>query len=309
MRNRELAVQMGGAVGSRDPAVAAAVAAELGLAAPTLPWHTIGARPASLAAALGTLAGVLAKVARDVTLLAQDEIGELREGGDPERGGSTAMAHKRNPVAAVSVIACTKRVPGLVATMFACMEQEHERAGGAWQAEWGTLAELLSLTGSATSWAKELLERLEVDRGRMLENLARLAAAGVAESGRARASPRRRVRADRPRARRAPIVTSCLLHHVIYGREDAAALVMGGSLGSTLAMWEPQLPLLAQRTRLIRFDHRGHGGSPAPPEPYAIDELGRRRARADGPARAHSHVLLRPVARGDGRHVAGRQRP
>jgi 3-carboxy-cis,cis-muconate cycloisomerase len=97
------------------------------------------------------------------------------------------MDHKRNPVASVSVLACTKRVPGLVATMLACMEQEHERAAGAWQAESGTLTELLSLTGSATAWARELLEHLEVNRGRMRENLARLAAAGVeqaAEPGR-----------------------------------------------------------------------------------------------------------------------------
>jgi 3-carboxy-cis,cis-muconate cycloisomerase len=63
----------------------------------------------------------------------------------------------------VSVLACTRRVPGLVATMFAAMEQEHERAAGAWQAEWGTVTDLLRLTGSATAWARELLEHLQVD--------------------------------------------------------------------------------------------------------------------------------------------------
>jgi 3-carboxy-cis,cis-muconate cycloisomerase len=73
------------------------------------------------------------------------------------------MAHKRNPVAAVSTLACVKRVPGLVATMLAAMEQEHERAAGAWQAEWGTLSDLLRLTGSAAAWARDLLENLEVD--------------------------------------------------------------------------------------------------------------------------------------------------
>ena len=125
---------------------------------------------------------MLAKVARDVTLLAQDEIGELSEGGARARGGSTAMAHKRNPVAAVSLLACARRVPGLVATILACMEQEHERAAGAWQAEWGTVSELLSLTGSATAWGRDLLEHLEVDQGRMRENLERLAAAGVQEA-------------------------------------------------------------------------------------------------------------------------------
>ncbi len=84
-------------------------------------------------------------------------------------GGSSAMAHKRNPVAAVSVLACTRRVPGLVATQLAAMEQEHERAAGAWQAEWGTMTDLLRLTGSATAWARDLLEHLEVDAAAMRE--------------------------------------------------------------------------------------------------------------------------------------------
>lgn len=173
IRDGQLAVQMGGPVGSRGPAVAARVAAELGLAEPALPWATIRVRPAAAAAALGILAGVLAKVARDVTLLAQQEVGELSERGEPGRGGSSAMPHKRNPVAAISVLACTKRAPGLVATLFETMEQEHERAAGAWQAEWGTQLELLGLTGSAAAWGRELLERLQVDADRMRENLAR----------------------------------------------------------------------------------------------------------------------------------------
>jgi len=145
LREVPLAVQMGGPVGHRDPAVAARVAAALGLAEPVLAWHTDRVRPARLAAALGVLCGALAKPARDVTLSSG-----VRE-GVPGRGGSSAMAHKRNPVAAVSVLACTRRAPGLVATMLAAMEQEYERAAGAWQAEWGTLSELLRLTGSAAA--------------------------------------------------------------------------------------------------------------------------------------------------------------
>jgi 3-carboxy-cis,cis-muconate cycloisomerase len=121
---------------------------------------------------------VLAKIARDVTLLAQPELAEMREGGDPDRGGSSAMAHKRNPVGAVSVLACAKRTPGLVATALAAMEQEHERAAGAWQAEWGTLTELMTLTGSAAAWARELLENLTVDPARMRANLDAAATAG-----------------------------------------------------------------------------------------------------------------------------------
>ncbi len=166
IREETLAVQMGGPVGRRDPAVAAAVAAELGLVDPVLPWHTVRLRPAAIAGALGALAGVLGKVARDVTLLSQDEVAEVREGAEG-RGGSSAMAHKHNPVAAVSVLACTRRIPGLVATQLAAMEQEHERAAGAWQAEWGTLTDLLRLAGSAAAWARDLLEHLEVDAAAM----------------------------------------------------------------------------------------------------------------------------------------------
>jgi 3-carboxy-cis,cis-muconate cycloisomerase len=156
-----LSVQMGGPVGQRDPAVGTVVARKLGLREPPLPWHTNRVGPTGLACALGLLAGALGKVARDVTLSEH-----LRE-GVPGRGGSSAMAHKRNPVAAVSVLACTRRVPGLVATMLASMEQEHERAAGAWQAEWGTMTDLLRLSGSAAAWARDLLEHLEVDANGM----------------------------------------------------------------------------------------------------------------------------------------------
>jgi 3-carboxy-cis,cis-muconate cycloisomerase len=178
-----LPVQLGGPVGSESPALAARVAQDLGLAEPALPWHTDRVLPARLAAALGILAGALGKVARDVTLLGAPEVGEVREGGDPSRGSSSAMAHKRNPVAAVSVLACAKRTPGLVATMLAAMEQEHQRAAGAWQSEWGTLTQLLGLTGSAAAWSRDLLEHLEVDPERMQVNLAGLAAAGVGAAG------------------------------------------------------------------------------------------------------------------------------
>jgi 3-carboxy-cis,cis-muconate cycloisomerase len=159
-----LAVQMGGPVGHREPQVATEVAGRLQLDEPVLPWHTDRVRPARLAASLGLVAGALGKVARDVTL--SDAVRE----GVAGRGASSAMAHKQNPVAAVSILACARRVPGLVATMLASMEQEHERAAGAWQAEWGTMTDLLRLTGSAAAWARDLLEHLEVDESAMRRN-------------------------------------------------------------------------------------------------------------------------------------------
>ena len=158
------------ALGDAGLEVLAGMARELDLAEPTGPWHTIRARPAALAGALGVAAGVMAKVARDVTLLAQTEVGEAREGGE-RRGGSSTMPHKRNPVAAVATVACAERVPGLVATMLAAMAQEHERAAGAWQGEWETASDLLRLTGSAAAWLRDALGGLEVDAGRLRENL------------------------------------------------------------------------------------------------------------------------------------------
>jgi 3-carboxy-cis,cis-muconate cycloisomerase len=173
-------VQLGGAVGTladygpRGPEVLAAFAAGLGLGDPGLPWHTVRVRPAALGAALGTAAGVMAKIARDLVLLAQTEVGEAAERPSGGRGGSSAMAHKHNPVGAIAVLACAGRTPGLVATLLSTMAQEHERAAGAWQAEWEPLIELLRLTGSAATALREALGMLELDADRMIANLAPL---------------------------------------------------------------------------------------------------------------------------------------
>ena len=115
-------------------------ARELGLAEPVLPWHTTRTRIAELAAALGEASGAAAKVAGDVVLLAQTEVGEVREGGADDRGGSSAMPHKHNPVAAISALAGARQAPGLVANLLGAMEHEHERAAGAWHAEWASAA-------------------------------------------------------------------------------------------------------------------------------------------------------------------------
>jgi 3-carboxy-cis,cis-muconate cycloisomerase len=93
-------------------------------------------------------------------------------------------------VAAVSVIACAQRVPGLVATIHAAMVQEHERAAGAWQAEWETFSQLLRLVGAETAWAREMLEALEVDPARMRSNLEAAGDFVMAESVATALSPR-----------------------------------------------------------------------------------------------------------------------
>lgn len=173
VRERVLAVQFGGAVGTlaslgdRGLDVGAELAEQLRLPAPELPWHTIRLRPARIASALGTTLGLIGKIGRDVVLLAQTEVAEVAEGGGEDRGGSSTMPHKRNPVGAIGLIACAQRAPGLVATMLAAMIQEHERGAGTWQAEWETLPELLRLTGSAAAILAELLSGLEVDGEKM----------------------------------------------------------------------------------------------------------------------------------------------
>ncbi len=177
VRDRELAIQFGGAVGTlaslgdRGLDVAGELAGELGLPAPDAPWHTVRLRPVRIASALGASLGVMGKIGRDVVLLAQTEVAEVSEGGGEGRGGSSTMPHKRNPVGAVGLVACAQRAPGLVATMLGAMAQEHERGAGSWQAEWETLPELLRLTGSAAATLKELLEGLEVHPAKMRSDM------------------------------------------------------------------------------------------------------------------------------------------
>jgi 3-carboxy-cis,cis-muconate cycloisomerase len=204
VRARRLAISLGGAAGTlaslgdHGGRVAALFAEELGLARPVLPWHTDRLRIIDLGSVLARTAAALGKIARDVTLLAQSEVGEVREGAAghgtratpspggrpgiqpppaaqaavPRRGGSSAMPNKHNPVASIAILGCTKQVPGLLATLVAAGEQEHQRAAGAWHAEWEPLTALLRLTGSASSWAAELLSGLTVDTSRMAANLA-----------------------------------------------------------------------------------------------------------------------------------------
>jgi 3-carboxy-cis,cis-muconate cycloisomerase len=182
VRRTRLAAQLGGAAGTLAALgdagvdVLARFARELELVEPVVPWHTARTRVAELATALGECGGAVAKVAGDVVLLAQTEVGEVREGGEGARGGSSTMPHKRNPVTAISALAGARQAPGLVANLLAAMEHEHERAAGAWHAEWAPLRELLRSTGSAAAWLRECLEELEREAlaaGRPLADVAR----------------------------------------------------------------------------------------------------------------------------------------
>ncbi|MCI2418265.1 3-carboxy-cis,cis-muconate cycloisomerase [Saccharopolyspora sp. K220] len=174
VRDERLAVQLGGpagtlaSLGAEGIRVTELLAAELGLAEPVVPWHTDRTRIAELAGALGTAAGVLGKIALDVELHAQTEVGELSEG---KAGGSSALPHKRNPAGAVLISAAANRVPGLVATLLSAMPQEYERAAGAWQSEWEPLTELLRLVAAAAAGTRQLLAGLHVHTEQMAANL------------------------------------------------------------------------------------------------------------------------------------------
>ncbi len=194
VRAERLAAQLGGAAGTlaalegRGVEVLGLFASELELAEPVLPWHTNRARIAELGAALDVCASVLAKVGLDLVLLAQTEVGEVQERTD---GGSSTMPQKRNPVHSVLARACAQLVSGYASVLSRSVVQEHERAAGAWHAEWDALSGALAYAGGAASNIAEAVDGLEVD-----------ARAHATEPRADRRSRRRREAQPRPGRRR-----------------------------------------------------------------------------------------------------------
>ena len=172
-----LILQFGGATGTRaglngrGAAIAARMAKTLGLVSPALPWHARRGSIAGLASALAIAAGAAAKIARDISLLAQNEIAEAFEPHVQGRGGSSALAHKRNPTGCQIVLSAAARAPGLAATVIAGLPQEQERGLGGWQAEAPILADLFVLSHGVFATLAPVIEGLEVDTARMAANL------------------------------------------------------------------------------------------------------------------------------------------
>jgi 3-carboxy-cis,cis-muconate cycloisomerase len=177
IRRHRLAVQLGGpegtlaALGPHGPRVVEELASELGLSVPVMAWHTDRTRVAEAAAALALAAGGAAKIALDVSLLMQNEVGEAFEPAAEGRGGSSSMPHKRNPAMSATVGAAWRRAQGLNAILLGAVAQEHERAAGAWQAEALTFSELCRAAGGAVSVSADIASGLEVDTVRMAHNL------------------------------------------------------------------------------------------------------------------------------------------
>jgi 3-carboxy-cis,cis-muconate cycloisomerase len=170
-------VQFGGAVGTRSAlqgagdAVARGLAHRLGLADPGISWHGSRDRIVRLGSELGLAAGAMARIGRDLSLLQQAEVGEVLEPSGDGRGGSSAMPHKRNPVASMLALQAGLRAPGLVSTLMAQQAGEHERGLGTWQFDWWTLGGLFECAGSATEAMGEALEGLSVVPQAMQDNL------------------------------------------------------------------------------------------------------------------------------------------
>lgn len=177
LRREVLVVQFGGAagtlasLGADGTRVVELLAERLGLGVPDLPWHAERDRMAEIASALGVVAGAMAKIATDLVLLAQTEVGEVSEGAAPGKGGSSAMPQKRNPVDATFALAAARLAMGAVPVVLSGMAQEQERAVGGWQAEWEALPELFLSTASAVERVWQALSGLEVDAERMRGNL------------------------------------------------------------------------------------------------------------------------------------------
>ncbi len=169
LRSETLALQFGGAAGTLAALgdhgwrVAEKLAVELDLPLPEAPWHTHRDRFAEAASVMAIIAGSCGKIARDVSLLMQTDVGEAFEPSGEGRGGSSTMPHKRNPVAAATALAAATMAPNLAATIFAAQVQDHERSAGPWHAEWPTLPNLLLVTSGGLAAIVDIAEGLEVD--------------------------------------------------------------------------------------------------------------------------------------------------
>jgi 3-carboxy-cis,cis-muconate cycloisomerase len=177
LHDEALVLQFGGAAGTLAALgkngldVAAKLANQLKLPLPDAPWHSHRDRLGEVASALAILAGTCGKIARDVSLMMQTEIGEVSEPAAAGRGGSSSMPHKRNPVASAAALACAQIAPHLAASILSSEIQEHERSAGNWAAEWPAFPALALVTSGALGPIVDIAEGLHVDPARMRANL------------------------------------------------------------------------------------------------------------------------------------------
>ena len=160
------------ALGGKGDAIATELASELGLSK-AVTWHSARDAFARFGGETAILAGIAAKIAGDISLAMQPEVGELMEPGLPGRGGSSAMPHKRNPAGCLLALEAGRRAPGLASTLFNQLQAEQERGIGQWQSQFITLRELVCAGASALASMAEVVKELQVNEQAMRDNLER----------------------------------------------------------------------------------------------------------------------------------------
>lgn len=177
IKPRVLVLQFGGAAGTlaslkdQGMPVAQALASALALNQSDTPWHSQRDRLLEAATWFAGVSSTLGKFANDFSLLMQTEVAEVGEPIAEGRGGSSTMPHKRNPVSCAAILTATMRIPGMMATLYAIQNQQHERALGGWQAEWETIPQLIMLTGGVMQTSLDLMQGMQVNTAKMRTNL------------------------------------------------------------------------------------------------------------------------------------------
>lgn len=177
LKPRVLAGQFGGAAGTlaslgdKGLAVQDALMQELGLGTSAIPWHVARDGFAETVGLLGLITGSLAKIATDVMLMMQTEVGEVFEPYAEGRGSSSTMPQKRNPISCELILAAAKIVRQSAGLMLDAMASDYERATGPWQVEWQALPQAFIATSAALHQARFMLEGLVVEPERMRRNL------------------------------------------------------------------------------------------------------------------------------------------
>ncbi|MFO1349903.1 MAG: lyase family protein [Gammaproteobacteria bacterium] len=262
-------LQFGGAVGNlavlggNAEQVARRLAEHLHLSWPGYARHALRGPMARLGGACALAGGTVAKIARDITLAMQFEVGELSEPALPGRGGSSALPHKRNPAACVLVLAAAQRLPALAATLYAALPQEHERGVGGWQVELPTLVDSLETLGSAVFALTPVLRGLIVHDAALAQNLARthglaqsemLTAALAARIGKVRAQAWMERLVARVHAEHITLIEAAdqdaELTQLLGTAEITTALRPENALGASTAMIRRML----ERTRALLAD-------------------------------------------------------
>ncbi|HEY7318507.1 MAG TPA: 3-carboxy-cis,cis-muconate cycloisomerase [Candidatus Binatia bacterium] len=175
---RLMVVQFGGAAGTlaalgdKGLAVMHELADELELGVPVMPWHSQRDNLAEFAGWLSLLTGSLGKMAQDIILLAQTEVGEVSESAEEGRGGSSTMPQKSNPITSEMIVTAARTNASLLSALHQAQIQEHERATHGWQVEWLTLPQMIMLTGGALKHALYLAKNLQADPAKMRRNIA-----------------------------------------------------------------------------------------------------------------------------------------